>query len=887
MTTPTSAQRVRPVHSPRRQLFDATCLGPLRHTPGRALVSVLAIALGVALGFAVHLVNRVAADEVQHAARSLFGVADLSVQGSGLGLDEGLYPQLARLAGIATASPVVEIRARLPAHARSLQLLGVDPFRLTQLQAPVAGLGVTAVRATGLLAENSVWLSPAAANALDVAEGEAIDVQGGLETYRLRVAGLLPAGAYRQQLGMLDIAEAQWRFGRLGRLDRIDLRLAPGADVASVEAAIGAALPPGARLVTPDEAGDDALRLSRAYRTNLAALALVALFTGAFLVHSTQALAVARRRREIAFLHAMGLTVPEQLAATLAGGAIIGVAGATLGVVLGYLAARAGLANFGADLGAGYFRGLMPSLDVRPLEGLAFFALGLAAAVAATIAPALEAASVPPAAALRAGPDQKFGSEPNFRRRPAGAVDPRSPPWKFGSELSFRAPILRAAARIGSEPIFWLALAALVVLLPPVGSLALPGYLSIACLLIGAVLIAPTLARAVVDRLPTGGPAWRQVAVAQLRGTVRSTASSLAAVLVSFALMVAMAIMVQSFRESLDAWMQRILAAELYLRTGSGGSSGYFDQEAQRRLAAVPGVARVEFITSTEVALRSGGPRLTVVARPIDEASAARRLPLRRQATQPAPSGLIPVWASESALDLHGLDVGTEFDLPLGDGTVRAVVRGLWRDYERPGGAIVLSRETFVSRTGDGRTTGASLWLEPGSSPEAVSAALLETLPARDALEIARPGEIRRRSLAVFDRTFAVTYVLEGVAVLIGLFGISAATSAQVLARRAEFGMLRHVGTLRREIAGMLAFEGAVQGALGVLAGLVVGGLVSLVLIYVVNRQSFHWTMDLHVPWGALAALSAALIAAAAATAAVSGRLAMTADVVRAVREDW
>ncbi len=859
--------------SPGRQLFDATCLGPLRHTPGRALVSVLAIALGVALGFAVHLINRVAADEVQHAARSLFGVADLSVQGSGLGLDEDLYPQLARLAGIATASPVVEIRARLPAHGRSLQLLGVDPFRLTQLQAPVAGLGVTAVRATGLLAENSVWLSPAAANALDVAEGDAIDVQAGLETHRLRVAGLLPAGAYRQQLGMLDIAEAQWRFGRLGRLDRIDLRLAPGADLASVEAAIGAALPPGARLVTPDEAGDDALRLSRAYRTNLAALALVALFTGAFLVHSTQALAVARRRREIAFLHAMGLTVPEQLAATLAGGAIIGAAGAALGVALGYLAARAGLANFGADLGAGYFRGLMPSLDVRPLEGLAFFALGLAAAVAATIAPALEAASVPPAAALRAGPDPKNGSEPfskNYRN------------YRNSSE-----PFFRAAAKIGSEPIFWLALAVLVVLLPPVDSLALPGYLSIACLLIAAVLIAPALARAVVDRLPTGGPAWRQVAVAQLRGTARSAASSLAAVLVSFALMVAMAIMVQSFRESLDAWMQRILAAELYLRTGSGGSSGYFDQEAQRRLAAVPGVARVEFINSTEVALRSGGPRLTVLARPIDEASAARRLPLRRQASRPAPSGLIPVWASESALDLHGLDVGTEFDLPLGDGTVRAVVRGLWRDYERPGGAIVLSRETFVSRTGDSRATGASLWLEPGSSAEAVSAALLETLPARDALEIARPGEIRRRSLAVFDRTFAVTYVLEGVAVLIGLFGISAATSAQVLARRAEFGMLRHVGTLRREIAGMLAFEGAVQGALGVLAGLVVGGLVSLVLIYVVNRQSFHWTMDLHVPWGALAALSAALIAAAAATAAVSGRLAMTADVVRAVREDW
>ena len=132
-----------------------------------------------------------------------------------------------------------------------------------------------------------------------------------------------------------------------------------------------------------------------------------------------------------------------------------------------------------------------------------------------------------------------------------------------------------------------------------------------------------------------------------------------------------------------------------------------------------------------------------------------------------------------------------------------------------------------------------------------------------------------------------MTYLIEAIAVLIGLVGISAGISTQVLARRGEFGMLRHVGVLRREIARLLAFEGAVQGALGVVGGLAVGGLVSLILIYVVNRQSFHWTMDLHVPWGTLGGLTALLIAAAAATAAISGRLAMGPDVVRAVREDW
>jgi putative ABC transport system permease protein len=163
----------------------------------------------------------------------------------------------------------------------------------------------------------------------------------------------------------------------------------------------------------------------------------------------------------------------------------------------------------------------------------------------------------------------------------------------------------------------------------------------------------------------------------------------------------------------------------------------------------------------------------------------------------------------------------------------------------------------------------------------------------RDALgqagdyDVAVPGEIRNRSLLVFDRTFAVTYLLEAVAVLIGLFGISASTSSQVLARRGEFGMLRHLGVTRREIARMLAFEGAALGAIGVASGLLVGAAVSLILIYVVNRQSFHWTMDVHVPWAWLALLSLVLIAAAALTSAFSGRQAMGDDVVRAVKEDW
>jgi len=199
----------------------------------------------------------------------------------------------------------------------------------------------------------------------------------------------------------------------------------------------------------------------------------------------------------------------------------------------------------------------------------------------------------------------------------------------------------------------------------------------------------------------------------------------------------------------------------------------------------------------------------------------------------------------------------------------------------------VLPRDVFVRLTGDSRATSAAIWLQPGTTPAEMALRIRERLHRSGDYEIAVPQEIRRRSLQVFDRTFAVTYLLEAVAVLIGLFGVSVSTSSQVLARRGEFGMLRHLGIMRSEIGRMLAFEGASLGAIGVATGLVVGGLVSLILIYVVNRQSFHWTMDVHVPWGLLGLLSVVLVAAAPFTATLSGRQAMSADVIDAVKEDW
>jgi putative ABC transport system permease protein len=200
---------------------------------------------------------------------------------------------------------------------------------------------------------------------------------------------------------------------------------------------------------------------------------------------------------------------------------------------------------------------------------------------------------------------------------------------------------------------------------------------------------------------------------------------------------------------------------------------------------------------------------------------------------------------------------------------------------------VVIARDLYQSLTRDTVATEASLWLERGADPAAAVAAIRARLPDRDSVELRSTSEVRELSLRIFDRAFAVTYVLEAIAVIIGLLGVSFAASSTTLARRGEFGMLRHIGLLRRQVRLMLAGEGLAMSLVGVLYGLGVGVCLSLVLVYVVNRQSFGWSVDLAIPWWQIAGFSLALMAASAATATLSGRAAMSVDALRAVREDW
>jgi putative ABC transport system permease protein len=843
---------------------------PLLRRPGRALLLVLAIALGVALGVAVGSINNSALDSFSGALRTVAGSADAQIAAGRDGFDEALYSQIARRLDVAWASPVVEVDARVAGSDVSLHLVGVDPLRAWRVQAALLPAPKNIERDKsdsdsgsdfGLLAADTIALTPAAAQALHAGIGDRLRFISGSETVELKVIALLPGVGSGQQLAVADIATVQSRFHRLGRLSRLDLIFAadkPGKDAPATIADIAAALPAGVAITANDDLEARAARLSRAYRVNLTLLALMALVTGAFLVFSVQAASIVRRRSELAFLRALGMTRWELLGGLLTEAATLGVLGSLLGLAAGLALASLALHAIGGDLGGGFFRGGTPALIVDPLQLGGQLLLGIAAAIGGAWLPAREAAATSPALALKAGDDE----------RALALLDRQAP----------------GIACLGAGT--------LALLVPPIAELPLGAYTAIALWLAGTVLLLPWHARILFgsrlfERMATSSGPARRLAIAQLRGAPGLTSIGMAGVLAATAVAAAMAIMVGSFRHSVGQWLDAVLPADLYARTSRGGESGFFDPPMQRALAATEGVASVDFIRQSNLLLRVDLPPVALIARAQKTAPASLvGAQLATDSGSNSGRSAVPlIWASEAMIDLYGWHLGQQVTLPIG-GRQAFIVGGFWRDYARSFGAIIIDLDQYRQLTNDLLANDAALHLAAGVNGAKVIERL-RRLPAGDVLEVADASEIRAKSLAIFDRTFALTYALEAAAVLIGLAGVAASFGAMAAGRLREFGMLAHLGLTHRDLRRMIGIEAAVTTGLGIGGGMLLACAIALVLIHIVNRQSFHWSMDLHVPWLALTGFALAMQLCAVIAAIGAARRALGARAIRAVRDDW
>ena len=869
----------------------------LRHHPWRNAAAAVAVMLGVALAFSVHLINASALDEFSQAVRSVNGQPDLELRAATGSFDESVFGVVAASPQVAQASPVLEISTYAVAgdgQRTALRVVGVDALVVAYMAPalmPVpknesggnsgdgqsdgtGGSGSPASPAGAdrfaMFAPDTVFLN-AAAQALLPASSPAtrmVQVQSGLQLLKLNVAGTVAASG--PPLAVMDIGAAQDLFGRQGQLSRIDVKLKAGVDRDAFTRTLQGT-PGWPASVTAASPGDAAARisnLSRAYRVNLTVLALVALFTGAFLVFSVLSLSVAKRAQQFALLGVLGLTGKERLRLVLLESGALGLVGSLAGIALGTGLAALALRVLGGDLGGGYFAGVAPTLHWSAMAAMVYAALGLAAALVGGWWPARLAQKLPPAQTLKG----------------LGASAVRN-------QKHWISIILIAAGTLLARA-------------PAVFGIPLAAYVSVALLLVGGITALPWLIALLLDRVSP----WVQqrllplLAVERARRVRESASVAVSGVVASLSLAVALTVMVASFRDSITHWLDVVLPADLYLRTAGSTAAGdtvFFTPEFVQALAKTSGVKRVATQRTRQLVMDPARPAVALVARQLDDPADA--LPLVGDPL-PVPQGQIGIYVSEAMVDLYAARPGTQFPrlfsamaLVSSAQSATFFVAGVWRDYARQAGTIAINAADFERLTGDQRVNDMALWLDGQADTAQVQQAIRDVADTQSGsaanagqlIEFASSREIRAVSLKIFDRSFAVTYWLQAVAIAIGLFGVAASFSAQVLARRKEFGLLVHLGLTRNQVLGVVAGEGLAWTAIGAIAGLGLGLAVSMVLVHVVNPQSFHWTMDLAVPWLRLLALCAAVVVAGTVTAWLAGRAAAGRDAVLAVKEDW
>jgi putative ABC transport system permease protein len=851
-----------------------------RHHPWRQAAAVMAVALGVALAFAVQLINASALSEFETAVHAASGAPDFSVRPRDGLLAEDLYARVATTPGVAQASPVIDIAVALRAtdgQPHSAHLLGLDAFVAPWISPgwlvqPETSSNPGGASRTGTplsaLDPDLVFVNPAARALLGTANHVTLQADGHWQTFAIggRIAAEGPP------LMVMDIAGVQTHFDRVGALSRIDVRLAPGARQDAVMATLDAG--PDVRAAAPDEAALRMARLSQSYRVNLSVLSLVALFTGGFLVFSVQSLAVAKRIPQLALLGVLGMSGRQRRTLVWTDSLMVGAIGGLAGLALGTALAAMALRALGGDLGGGTLGGSAPHLQWSVLAALAYGSLGLASAFAGGWWPARAAQNLAPAQSLKGLSNAGGGN------------------WPAWAGLAL------------------IAVAGALALVPPWRAIPWGAYACVGVLLLGGISLVPQVVSLLLTGFRGASNPIAALAVARAVDQRHTATAAVAGVVASLSLVVALTVMVTSFRDSLIVWLDDVLPADIYVRTPPGGSeTPVYLPPALVAATSGAGIRQVRAERLVTVTLAPEQPDVTLLVRDLPQDGTPPSLPWvdAPDAGSTATPGVLSVYPSEVLAALEHLKKGDLISIPLPpprDGAaaasrtplaIQAVVRGIWRDYARQQGALLMARADWLRLTGDDRITGIALWLaspdgrDAGASgaEAAVVARLKAVMPTGSPIEIATASELRRYSLRIFDRSFAVTRWLQGVALAIGLAGIAASFSAQVLARRREFGTLQHLGFTRRQVLTLVACEGALWSAVGAVLGLALGLAVSIVLVKVVNPQSFHWTMQMSVPPWTLLTLGVGVIAAGALTAWGSGHAAASRDIVRSVKEDW
>lgn len=850
------------------RLFRQFILRPLFAEKVRTITTIVGVSLGIAVVIAIQLTNASSVRGFETALETVAGKTAVEIIGAGTGVDETLIPQLGWLREYGVISPVIEGSAALVVgdvkqlsrrRMEAVKVLGIDilrdqPFRDYQLL-EIQANGRTGEQANGtrdfnteqfleiLTSPQTVVITEKLSTRRNYPLGSEMRLMIGDRVLTFIVRGILknegPARVLDGNFILMDIAAAQLAFDRLGRVDRIDVLLPEGADIHQSLDAIAKRLPSGVSAQRPSRRSDQVETMLAAFHTNLTALSWIALIVGLFLVYNTVTISVVARRQEIGTLRALGLSRQRVLLLFLGEAASLAVIGIALGLGIARLLADAAVTLTSSTVSTLYIAAVSAPPEMNIGHVWTAIAIGLPLSLIAAAIPALEASRVPPTAAMR-GHDTL---EMRVRFKPAALV----------------------------LALIFLAVAYALAQLPPVGRRPVFGYMSSFAIVIGGAFLVPAIMYVLAK---TGRRFLRRrvgveglLAHANLVSAIPRLSISVAALAVSLSMMVAIAVMIGSFRDTVVYWVGQTLQADLFIGPGirpTVGSEQTVSEDVIRTLATHPQVAaldrfrNVDLVYDGNLAVLGGGSYDVVLEHGslLFKSPANAREELRRAIGQDA------VIVSEPFSNRYHKEVGDVLDLPTPQGVHSFRIAAIYYDYASDRGVVVMDRSTFAKYFGELQPSGVAAYLKPGADPEKVRTEMLDMLDEGHRAFIFSNRTLREEILVVFDSTFAITYALEVIAIVVAMLGVAGTLLTLVLERRRELSLLRLTGADRRQVRRMVIIEAALIGAVSQGIGLAVGFGLSLVLIYVINVQSFGWTIQFHVPLAFLIQASIAVVIA-------------------------
>ena len=828
------------------KIFYRLILRPLARETGRTALMVAAVALGVAVVLAIELAGEAATGSFRSSVETLAGSGDFEVTATG-GVPAAILTRLAMLPYALKLRPRIEDYAVVAATNRVVPFLGVDML--------ADGVANTENNdASEFQRGDSIWVGKEAG----WKPGYRVRLILNDESAEYTVRGIVDGAG---DAVIMDLAPAARLLRRGTTLDRILVDVPPAQAPDQLESTLRTALPDGVALSPQGARTGENRRMLAAFRWNLRVLSYIALVVGAFLIYNTISVSVVRRREEIGIMRALGATRFGVLGAFLLEALCLGLAGGIAGVALGRLMASGAVRLVAATVESLYVSSTPAPIALTWAVAFAGVAIGVLLSVVSALAPAWEASQVVPVEAMARG------------RRDH---DVRVHQWR---NLAF-AVALAIAAWFASRQ-------------PPVSGKPLFGY-GAALLLIGASTLAIPSLVAISSRAGTiaghilGVEAL--LASRSLVGSMRRTAVLVGALSTAIAMLSAVGIMVGSFRQTVILWMADRLQADLYLRPAGPAAADRHPTLAPgvaARLEALPEVAAVDQFRAYEISYHGllatlGGGDARIAGRYGQRPFLSGASPARVFAQL---LGRDHVIVSEPFANKHGVKPGDTLELELGGQRVRFRVIDVYGDYSNERGYIIMDRGTLLKNLPDPAPSNIAVYLRPGITLEDGRRAVEAALAQRKVMVFTNRS-LREEAIRVFDRTFAITYALEAVAVFVAVMGVAGALLALVIDRRREFGLLRFLGGATGQIRRIILFEAGMLGLLANIAGSVVGFLLSLLLIYVINRQSFGWTIQFHWPVAVLVSALSIVYAATVLAAIYPSRVAAKLVPIEVIHED-